>query len=339
MPSRRRVTWAKFRVATVCVVAALIVGTLVSLLTGGTLLQKKATVYLYIPDATGLTSDSPVRVDGIAVGKVASVDLSGSSKPERVIRVTMRVQREQLSSIPTDSFAELSSEDLAGDKFVDITSGTSAQLVEPGGEVPFKTPGGFMKSLDLSQFEAQLRLVDATLTDIEQGKSRVGKFILGDQFYQDLRKRTTDIQRAMRAIASTTSDVGQALYTDRLFKQIGAPLVALDQDLAKLQSGQGTVGQLLRDSGQYDQFQTGAQDLRKTISDLRAGDWLKSDQMYQEWNRGLATLIQTVEEMNANPLLTRSDTYESLNGFAKEFSSTVRDFRQDPRKYLRIKMF
>jgi len=53
----------------------------------------------------------------------------------------------------------------------------------------------------------------------------------------------------------------------------------------------------------------------------------------------LATLIQTVEEMNANPLLTRSDTYESLNGFAKEFSSTVRDFRQDPRKYLRIKMF
>ena len=84
MPSRRRVTWAKFRVAAVCVVAAVIVGTLVYVLTGGTLLQKKATVYLYIPDATGLTSDSPVRVDGIAVGKVASVDLSGSNKPDRV---------------------------------------------------------------------------------------------------------------------------------------------------------------------------------------------------------------------------------------------------------------
>jgi phospholipid/cholesterol/gamma-HCH transport system substrate-binding protein len=296
-------------------------------------------VYLYIPDATGLAPDSPVRVDGIPVGKVASVDLSGSAKPERVIRVTMRVEREQLASIPTDSFAELSSEDLAGDKFVDITSGIGPQLVEPGGEVPFKSPGGFMKSLDLSQFEAQLRLVDTTLTEIEQGKSRLGKFILGDQFYQDLRKRTTEIQSAMRTIASTTSDVGQALYSDRLFKQISEPLVALDQDLASLQSGQGPVGQLLRDSGQYDQLQAGTQNLRKTISDLRAGDWLKSDQMYQDWNRGLASLIQSVEEMNANPLLTRSDTYESLNGFAKEFGSTVRDFRQNPKKYLWIKLF
>jgi hypothetical protein len=43
--------------------------------------------------------------------------------------------------------------------------------------------------------------------------------------------------------------------------------------------------------------------------------------------------------MNADPMLVRSETYDNLNGLAKEFRDTVRDFRQDPRKYLRLKVF
>ncbi|HEY2017225.1 MAG TPA: MCE family protein [Bryobacteraceae bacterium] len=339
MPSPSRVRWAKFRVAAVCVVATLILCTLVYLLTGGTLLQEKATIFLYIPDATGLSTDSPVRVDGIDVGKVTAVNLSGSSQPNRVVRVTMRVERNRLAAIPATSIAQLSSDNLVGDKFVDITSGIGATPIAPNGEMVYQGQGEFMKSLDLSEFAKQLRQVDATLTDIEQGKSRVGQFILGDQFYTDLRKRMSELQNGMRAIASTTSSMGEALYSDKLFRQISDPLVALDRDLAQLQSGQGPAGQLLRDSAQYDQFQTSAQELRKTVTDLRASDVFKSDQAYNDWNRSLASLIQMVEQMNPDPLLTRSDTYENLNGMAKEFRDTLRDFRQDPRKYLRLKVF
>ncbi|SPF41086.1 Mammalian cell entry related domain protein [Candidatus Sulfopaludibacter sp. SbA4] len=337
MPSVSRVNWAKFRVAAVCVVATIILATLVYLLTGGTLLQQKATVYLYIPDASGLTSGSPVRVDGIDVGKVDSVNLSGSKQPNRVIRVAMTVERGRLASVPADSFAQLSSEDLAGDKFVDITSGRSTDRMAPNGELSYKEQTDFMKSLDLSQVAKQLRDVDAVITDIEQGKSRLGQFIQGDEFYRDLRRRTTELQNGMRTIASTTNEVGQSLYTDKLYRQVSEPLATLDQDLAKLQSGQGTGGQLLRDSAQYDQLQASARDLQKTIGDLRSGDFLKSDQMYNEWCRGLAALIQNVEQMNADPMLERSETYDNINGYAKEMRDLVRDFRKDPRKFLRLK--
>ena len=337
MPSASRVNWAKFRVAAVCVVATIILATLVYLLTGGTLLQQKATIYLYIPDASGLTSGSPVRVDGIDVGKVDSVNLSGSKQPNRIIRVAMTVERGRLASVPADSFAQLSSENLAGDKFVDITSGRSTDRMAPNGELSYKEQTDFMKSLDLSQVAKQLRDVDAVLTDIEQGKSRLGQFIQGDEFYRDLRRRTTELQNGMRTIASTTNEVGQALYTDKLYRQVSEPLAALDQDLAKLQSGQGAGGQLLRDSAQYDQLQASARDLQKTIGDLRSGDLLKSDQMYNEWCRGLAALIQNVEQMNADPMLERSETYDNLNGYAKEMRDLVRDFRKDPRKFLRLK--
>ena len=320
-----------------CVVAIVILGTLVYLLTGGTLFQQKTTLYLYMPDATGLAAASPVRVDGIDVGKVASVNLSGSAQPNRVIRVAITVERERLAAMPDDSFAQLGSQDLAGDKFVDITSGKSPDRLKPDGEIVYKEQTDFMKSLDLHDVEKQLHKVDAILTDIEQGKGPLGEFIQRDDFYESLRTRTRELQDGIRTIASTTNEVGQALYSDKLYTRVSEPLKALDQDLARLQSGQGAGGQLLRDSAQFDQLQSSARDLQKNISDFRAGDFLNSDQMYNDWLRGLSALIRNVEQMNANPMLATSETYDNVNGFAKEIRDLVRDFRKNPGKFLRVK--
>jgi len=80
-------------------------------------------------------------VDGIGVGKVRSVALSGSSEPNRVVKVTMTVERGRLASIPDDSTAQAASETMIGDKFVDISSGTSSRFISPGGEIGFRAPG------------------------------------------------------------------------------------------------------------------------------------------------------------------------------------------------------
>ena len=86
MPSPEQVNWAKFRASAVILAALMILGTLVYLLTGGTFLEPKAQIYLYLPDATGVAPGSPVRVDGISVGKVSLVELSGSNEPNRVVK-------------------------------------------------------------------------------------------------------------------------------------------------------------------------------------------------------------------------------------------------------------
>src|ERR1017187_5761914 len=194
MPSARQVRWAKFRVLTLCVAALVILSTLAYLLTGGSLFTERATMYLYIPDATGLGPGAPVRVDGIGVGKVRSVSLSGSSQPDRIVKVTMTVERDRLTSIPDDSTAQLASETMIGDMFVDISSGTGRHFVSPGGEIAFKGSPDSLKSLDLSQFEKQIKVVSALLDDIEQGRSDLGKFVMGEQMYNDLRKRFAQIQ-------------------------------------------------------------------------------------------------------------------------------------------------
>lgn len=339
MPSAGRVRWAKFRVTAVFVVSTAILCTLLYQLFGVALLAPKAVVYLYIPDATGLSGESPIRVDGIDVGRVSSVELSGSKQPTRVVKVTVSLQRDRLGSIPADSVAQISSDSLVGDKFVDVTSGKSPNPLLPDGEIIYKDQPELLRSLDLTQFTAELRLVDATLTDIELGRSEFGKFYQGTEFYNDLEGRLKELQKGILAAVSTTSMVGNLLNNDRLYRQIDDLLVSVDQAVAKLQSGQGVPGKLLRDSAQYDQMLAEAQGFRRSLEALRTNEFLQSDRAYVNISQWLAAMIQSVDEMNRSPELNSTLVYENLNAALRELRDSLRDFRQNPGKFLRVKIF
>lgn len=321
------------------VVSAAILGTLLYQLYGISLLAPKAEVYLYVPDATGLDAQSPVRVDGIDVGRVAAVELSGSNQAGRVVKVTISMQRDRLARIPADSVTQISSDSLVGDKFVDVTSGKSPQSIPPEGELIYKDQPELLRSLDLTQFTQELRLVDATLTDIEQGRSQFGKFYQGTEFYNDLLRRMLELQKGIRAAVSTTGMVGSLLSTDRLHQQISDLLVSVDLAVAKLQSGQGAAGQLLRDSAQYDQLLAMAQGFRRSIQELEANDLLRSDSAYTGASQWMAAMIQRVDEMNRNPQVATTFAYDNLAESVRELRDTIVDFRQNPRKYLWIKLF
>ena len=339
MPSARQVNWAKFRASAVILAGLLILGTLAFLLTGGTILEPKTQIYLYLPDATGVAPGSPVRVDGIGVGKVILVELSGSNEANRVVKVTMSIGRDRLASITGDSTAETATDTIIGDKFIDVTSGTGASHLMPGGELQFKGSGDLMQRVDIAQFQKQMHLIEVLLDDIEQGRSPLGEFIMGETIYNDLRKRITELQRGIHVAADTTTAVGQALYTDTLYRQITEPLRQLDESLARLQSGQGTGGALLRDTQQYEQALAQVADLRRSIESLHGAEMMTSDRAYRDWTRQAAAIVRQVDEFNAGPMLTTSAVYDNLQGMAKEFQATTKEFRENPQKFLRIKLF
>ena len=321
------------------IAALAILGTLVYLLTGGTIFSQKVTIHLYIPDATGLGPGSPVRVDGIGVGKVSSVALTGSNQPDRIVKVTMTVEREHLPLIPSDSTAQISSDTMIGDKFVDISSGKSPKRIGGGTEIAYQADTALLKSLDMSQFEQQLRTMDAVITDIERGRSRVGQFVVGEETYSSLQKNLLAMETSLWRAADATTEVGSALTTDRLYRQVSDPLRKLDQSLARLQSAQDSGGRLLRDPAQYEELRKDAASYRTSVADLRASGFLASDAQYVEWSRGLASLIQKVAQMNASPYLATSELYDNLNGAAAALRDNLKDFRLNPKKFLRLKLF
>ena len=339
MPSAERVIWAKFRVSAVILVALTILGTISFLLTGGTIFESKATLYLYLSDATGVASGTPVQVNGIGVGKVQSVVLSGSTDPNRVVKVTMTVERERLPTITSDSTAQIASETAIGDKIVAISSGSAAGHIQPNGEIPLNRSAELLKTLDIEQFQKQVDAIGAVIGDIEQGKSRVGAFVIGDEMYRSLLKRIVELEGTAKVLAGTTGAVGHELYTDQLYRQIHDPLAKLDQSLAQMQAAQGGIGQFLRDPAQYEQLRGSLGSLRSSMADLRKQPWVNSEQSYTGWNRQVASLIRNVDEFNASPMMATSATYDNLSGAARQMQRTLKEFRENPRKFLRLKVF
>jgi hypothetical protein len=196
-----------------------------------------------------------------------------------------------------------------------------------------------LKGLDLDQFERSLRAVDAMLTDIEQGRSRVGQFVVGERMYEDVRKRLAELESGLRAAANGATAVGELVYTDALYRKVVEPLRQFDEALVRLQAGQGTAGRFLEDPAQYEELRRAVAGLRDSVAGWRARELMTSDAAYTAWNQRLASMIRAVDDFNAGPQFRSSLWYDNLNGAAQELRGALRDFHSNPAKFFRAKVF
>ena len=66
---------------------------------------------------------------------------------------------------------------------------------------------------------------------------------------------------------------------------------------------------------------------------------MTDDRAYAGWTQQAVGIIRKVEEFNTTPMLTSSAVYDNLQGMAKELQVGAKAFRENPRKYLRFKLF
>src|SRR5437867_8191119 len=135
MPERRKVRWSQLKVGAVALVALIILAVLIFLLTGTRgIFQRYATIRTYMDDASGMAEKAPVRLNGILIGYVDRLRLSGAKDRKRTVEFDMAIQEKFLPEIPENSTAAINAATLLGDKFINITKGDSARHVQPGAE-------------------------------------------------------------------------------------------------------------------------------------------------------------------------------------------------------------
>jgi len=344
MPDPHRLRWAKLRIAVVAVSALSVVAVLAYLLSGGTWLKPKTHLTTHIPDSTGLEPDADVLLNGVKIGRVESVRLTRSKDPNRVVEVRLKIEEAFLPYIPEDSITTVDSANLLGDKYININMGRSSRHVTEGGELRFPPPSNLMQNIDLRQFAAQLRTIDQTIQDIQAGKGPLGQFVVSDTLYQQFLDGIVKVEKEMRAATASQSQLGQALYSAAMHDNLTGSLRQLDDRLAQLQANR-----VMRDTTQYDGMRDRIAQVRQKLADLNAGkgaggEWIASDAMYVEWNRRLAAWIENVDALDSGEgsmgqMLSNAQTYESLNGALRQLQSTMKELREDPQKFLRIKMF
>src|SRR2546425_831914 len=173
MPEKKKVSWAQLRIGILAAVAMAILGVLIFLLTGsGGIFTSYATIYTYMDDSAAMANNTPVRLNGITIGKIDKIEFSGLKEKGKIVRIKMSVRRAMLDQIPDDSVAGVDAANLLGDKFINITKGKSGVVIKDGGTLQSRAvediPQLMTRAGDLlGAFQVSVNRFDALLAGIE----------------------------------------------------------------------------------------------------------------------------------------------------------------------------
>lgn len=335
--------------ALVCIGATLSATEMYLLAGGGTdVFARRTTLTTYMADAAGVNTESEVRLSGLHIGNVNKVELSGSQDPQRVVRIQMRVLTRFLKYIPSDSQTDVNADTIVSDKYIDIAEGTSALPMEENAVLPAKPMPLATDRADLiAGLQDRLTQIDQILTEMETPETRTGKFILQEDVYNSMLAFTSDLDRGLHAFLNPQSDLGKAVFTPEMYDKIRAVLKDVDDVLTPIQNGEGMAGHLFASDEQYNNIVRELSDLRASLADAntgkgRLGSFLQNDEDYVRFARLLASADATLASVNAGEgglgrLLTNAQLYESLNGSLQSMESLLRNLRENPQKYLRVR--
>jgi phospholipid/cholesterol/gamma-HCH transport system substrate-binding protein len=355
MPDRSKIRWSQLKVGVVSLTAFAIVFVLVFLLTSskGGLFQKNALLRTYMDDASGIADGSPVRLNGFPVGYLDSIQLTGSRDPKRTVEFAMQIRAEFLNQIPVDSVAGIAAANLLGDKFINITKGSSTQMVKEGAEIASLNAQdipelmGQMGSL-LHTFQTIVTRVDTLLASVEAGKGTIGKFLVDEELYTRLNGIASEGQKLLADVRGGGGTIAKLIYDPALYNELRSPISRLDDILKELQAGRGTAGKILKDPSVYDEAQKTIAEIRTLLNDVNAGKGtagklFKDDQLARHLDELVAKFSGLVDKINAGQgtlgqFVVNPQLYETLNGATREFQSLAKDMRANPKKFLTIRL-
>jgi phospholipid/cholesterol/gamma-HCH transport system substrate-binding protein len=356
--AQSKTRWAQLRVGIMAIVALVILSALIFLMSGSQgFFRAKSRLYSYLNDSAGLAEAAPVRLNGILVGKVKSLALSGESTPGRIVKVTLEVDDDFLSSIPNDSQANIAKENLLGTGFIDIKKGKSPTPVKAedtlgSSETPELEDLFAQGASTIAALQITLKRVDDMVAGIQSGNGTIGKLLSDDALYKKVVDIVDEAQKLIVTLNDTINDknssIGKLLHDDELYQEVHTSVTKVNGLLEGLEKGQGSAGKLLKDDALYD-------DVRKTIADTRAlinqinsdqstvGKLIKSDELHKQILLSMSKIDMLIDKMNSGQgtigqLLVNPSLYESLDGTTRELHGLLQDFRANPKKFLRIKL-
>ncbi|MBV9768693.1 MAG: MCE family protein [Bryobacterales bacterium] len=354
MANQNKVSWARLKVGILALFAMSVLAVLIFLITGQTnIFEANTTIYAYMADAAALTTGAPVNLDGIPIGKVKSITLSGSKDPMRLVRLDMQIPEHELKDIPIDSLASISAANVLGTKYINIKSGKSATTVGAGQELPSVNTGEIQDLVQqgfgvLNSLQDTVQRVDKIVGLVEAGKGSIGKLLVDETLYNNLLQILAQVRQLADALSSDKGTIGKLIYDPELYNNVRASLNRVDTMLQQLQEGQGTAGKLLKDPALYDEAQQTIGGVHKLVDDLNAGkgtagQLLKSEDLSNQLKATISRIDSIIDKVDSGQgtigqLLVNSQLYDNLNGASRQMHLLMQDFRANPRKFLRIKL-
>jgi phospholipid/cholesterol/gamma-HCH transport system substrate-binding protein len=376
MPQTKQTTISQLRVG-LLVLAALAILILTIFAVSGDLripgLNKTTTVRTQMASIDGLTKGAEVRLSGKRIGSVRDIKfgrIPNQATEQSNIDIEMEIDgkldgRPAIERIRTDSLAVLKSAGVLGDNVIDITPGTTTgQPIKDGGSIQSRAQKSVGDIINASQ-DAVSNLneisddVRAITENLRAGKGSMGKFLNEETFYLDLDSTIREAESLMKELKSGQGSVGRLVSDPALYNQTSETIARLrgisDQIGDQLQSGRGTIGKLFRDEELYNKansliarLDTTSQRLDRTMARIEngegtAGKLIKDEKLYED-ARDTLTKVNAITtrlekgEGSFGLLLKDERLYNNINNVSGEVTKLLYDFRQNPKKYLSVKV-
>jgi phospholipid/cholesterol/gamma-HCH transport system substrate-binding protein len=346
MPSKREIAWSELKVGVLIIIALAILSAIVVLVIGvESPFARRYTLYTYLPNTGGLRPDSQVMLEGVPAGVVEDYEFE-SGDLEKGVRIKMRILKKYQDRIRTDSIAKLRSLGLLGDKYIEITQGTPNGRVLEEGEVITGAP-----PLDLDEMIAKgthtfdnlsstVDNIKALTQGILEGEGTVGKLMRDESLYKNLDETTRRLHEGRGTMASFLNDA-------TLYRELSVTAANLRKVSARIEKGEGTAGKLIGNKELGDSIESSVKKLEGVLERMERGDGtlgkLSTDPaLYNNLNKVTANLAPISDQIakgqgTVGKLLRDKELYDNTNKFMTEMALLVKEVRQDPKKYLRIK--
>ncbi|HSF20348.1 MAG TPA: MlaD family protein [Vicinamibacteria bacterium] len=350
MAGRKGISYAELRVGIVVAIALIVaMATTIYVTREGGLpfLGGQYTVYSYLRDVNGLKAGAPIHLSGVEVGSVRHVEFAGPDAPAPV-RVMLNIRTEVQDRITSNSLVMVGSLGVLGEKMLDIDPGPPGGVpIEDQGTVPGQAEGDPIKGI-ISDASTTMRDVRDLARDLQSGEGTLGALLKREELYQklleligkaedvfvaldrmegtfgkmihdpaiydNLNELTENMKSLVTSIETGDGALGRLVHDESMGRSVKQATANLESLTRRVDQGEGTLGALVRDRALYDRL------------DSLSGNF---DSISARLERGDGT---------AGQLLHDRALYENLNATAIELKGLLADIRQDPKKYLRIKV-
>ena len=356
MPSQKQLKWSELRVGITVLVASATLGLLLLLMSGTAgLFTKRITVQSYFDNAEGLREGAPVRLSGVDIGNVTNIRIV-PYKDRRLtpVEVTMKVSTKYIYNLRRDSVTSLETAGVLGETYLDIDSlqavGVEAQ---DGDTLPTQVHPDFNQVVRASQstlenMDALLKRADRILAFAESGKGSLGKLIYDPTLYNRFSDTVADFQKIVDQVSSGQGSLGALISRTDAYDKFLSTLDKMNSVIDDIQQGKGTAGKFLKDPALYNNANDTLANMKQITGDINAGKgtlgkFAKDEELAKKLDTTITKLSELTSDLeagkgSAGKLLKDDTLYNNLNQVLNETGDLVKAVRQDPKKYLSIKL-
>jgi phospholipid/cholesterol/gamma-HCH transport system substrate-binding protein len=361
MAQRKQLSWTEMRVGLFVLAALVIVLVAIFFVTGGNILGPKYRLITYLPEVEGVQAGAPVDLDGVQIGSVQSVELTPHPQDRmHGIRVVLRIDKkfqQQIRVDPLDptksSTASLVTQGLLGDRYVTISRGLTGNPIPENGVVPGAEEAAIKQMVErgadlMQNLGALTDDIRDVITQVQKGKGTIGQLLNDPEMYDHFNSTAAKLDTMASNIQDGQGTLGKLVASDDLYKRVDSTLAKADDVIGAVRDQKGTIGKLVYDPSAYDSIKGFAENGNALLTDVRAGKGslgklATDDALFANLRDASANVRDATAKMNSNQgtmgkFFTDPALYDNMTGLTGDLRLLVGDFRQNPKKFLHIKV-